>query len=265
MNDFLWKSRMHPYHLVNISPWPFTCACGVFIICSGGVRRIHNYGGHLLAIGVLILSITLSLWWRDVTREATFQGKHTRKVVEGLRIGMLLFICREICFFFSFFWSFFHSSLSPGVEISSWPPTGVTSINPFEVPLLNTVVLLASGATITWSHRALLNSNRAEALGSLILTLFLGFFFTLLQRFEYYYCPFSISDSVFGSTFYVATGFHGLHVAIGSFFILVMLFRHSLSHFTKLRHFGFEASAWYWHFVDVVWLLLYTCIYWWGY
>lgn len=205
-------------------------------------------------------------WWRDVRREAVFQGKHSLKVESGLRIGIALFIVREIFFFFAFFWAFFHSSLSPNVEVgATWPPVSLNAINPYEVPLLNTTVLLGRGATITWAHIALLNSKHKEASIRIIWTISLGALFRYLQFMEYNFRPFTMSDSVYGSSFYIATGFHGLHVLIGTIFIIITFLRHRWGHFTMLHHFGFEASAWYWHFVDVVWLLLFLSIYWWGY
>ena len=204
-------------------------------------------------------------WWRDVVREATFQGRHTAIVEKGLRYGMILFITSEVCFFFAFFWAFFHRSLAPSVEIGvTWPPTGISPLNPFLVPLLNTAVLLSSGVTITWAHHRILAGNRTESIQALFLTILLGVYFTALQAWEYLDAPFTIADRVYGSTFFVATGFHGLHVIIGTTFLLVCFLRLVNFHFSAHHHFGFEAAAWYWHFVDVVWLFLYVCIYWWG-
>lgn len=204
-------------------------------------------------------------WWRDVVRESTFQGWHTTVVEKGLRYGMILFITSEVCFFFAFFWAFFHSRLAPTVEIGvAWPPTGITPLNPFLVPLLKTAVLLSSGVTITWAHHSILAGNHSEAVQALSLTVALGLYFTILQAWEYIDSPFTIADRIYGSTFFVATGFHGLHVIIGTTFLFVCLLRLINRHFSAHHHFGFEAAAWYWHFVDVVWLFLYVCIYWWG-
>jgi len=178
---------------------------------------------------------------------------------------MILFILSEICFFFSFFWAFFHSSLVPTIELGSvWPPQGIEVLNPFSVPLLNTAVLLSSGATVTWAHHAIISGKRDEAIQGLFLTLILGALFTSLQVMEYIEASFCIADSVYGSVFFVATGFHGLHVIIGTTFLAVCWFRLLYHQFTRHHHFGFEAASWYWHFVDVVWLFLYVCIYWWG-
>nr|YP_010148949.1 cytochrome c oxidase subunit III [Pygmaeocidaris prionigera]QQV69853.1 cytochrome c oxidase subunit III [Pygmaeocidaris prionigera] len=258
-------AHQHPYHLVDQSPWPLTGAISGLMMTSGLVLWFHTQSLILLTLGFVLLILTMINWWRDVIREATFQGSHTAPVENGLRYGMILFITSEVCFFFAFFWAFFHSSLAPTVEIGvTWPPTGITPLNPFLVPLLNTAVLLSSGVTITWAHHSILAGNRTEAIQALFLTVALGVYFTMLQAWEYYDAPFTIADSVYGSTFFVATGFHGLHVIIGTTFLLVCFFRLVSFHFSTHHHFGFEAAAWYWHFVDVVWLFLYISIYWWG-
>ncbi|YP_009343949.1 cytochrome c oxidase subunit III (mitochondrion) [Diadema setosum] len=258
-------AHQHPYHLVDQSPWPLTGAISGLMMTSGLVLWFHTQSTSLLFIGFILLITTMINWWRDVVREATFQGSHTAIVENGLRYGMILFITSEVCFFFAFFWAFFHSSLAPSVEIGvTWPPTGISPLNPFLVPLLNTAVLLSSGVTITWAHHSILAGNRTESIQALFLTILLGIYFTALQAWEYLDAPFTIADSVYGSTFFVATGFHGLHVIIGTTFLLVCFFRLVNFHFSAHHHFGFEAAAWYWHFVDVVWLFLYVCIYWWG-
>nr|YP_008994256.1 cytochrome c oxidase subunit III [Nacospatangus altus]AGQ49790.1 cytochrome c oxidase subunit III [Nacospatangus altus] len=258
-------AHQHPYHLVDQSPWPLTGAISALMMTSGLILWFHTGTVTLLVLGLVLLITTMINWWRDVVRESTFQGWHTAVVENGLRYGMILFITSEVCFFFAFFWAFFHSSLAPTVEIGvSWPPTGITPLNPFLVPLLNTAVLLSSGVTITWSHHSILASNYSEAVQALFLTVTLGVYFTILQAWEYIDSPFTIADSIYGSTFFVATGFHGLHVIIGTTFLLICLLRLINHHFSAHHHFGFEAAAWYWHFVDVVWLFLYVCIYWWG-
>nr|YP_009343962.1 cytochrome c oxidase subunit III [Echinothrix diadema]YP_010533945.1 cytochrome c oxidase subunit III [Diadema antillarum]APT41364.1 cytochrome c oxidase subunit III [Echinothrix diadema]UXX49932.1 cytochrome c oxidase subunit III [Diadema antillarum] len=258
-------AHQHPYHLVDQSPWPLTGAISGLMMTSGLVLWFHTQSTSLLFIGFILLITTMVNWWRDVVREATFQGSHTAIVENGLRYGMILFITSEVCFFFAFFWAFFHSSLAPSVEIGvTWPPTGISPLNPFLVPLLNTAVLLSSGVTITWAHHSILAGNRTESIQALFLTILLGVYFTALQAWEYLDAPFTIADSVYGSTFFVATGFHGLHVIIGTTFLLVCFLRLVNFHFSAHHHFGFEAAAWYWHFVDVVWLFLYVCIYWWG-
>nr|YP_004564074.1 cytochrome c oxidase subunit III [Libelloides macaronius]CBW30524.1 cytochrome c oxidase subunit III [Libelloides macaronius] len=255
----------HPYHLVDYSPWPLTGALAALATTAGMVKWFHQYDMSLLILGNLIMVLTMIQWWRDVIRESTLQGLHTSNVIAGLRWGMILFIVSEVFFFISFFWAFFHSSLSPTVELGlSWPPMGIIPFNPLEVPLLNTVILLSSGVTITWAHHSLMNSNYTQTAQGLLFTVLLGIYFTILQAYEYIEAPFTIADSVYGSTFFVATGFHGLHVLIGTTFLIVCFIRHVNYHFSSNHHFGFEAAAWYWHFVDVVWLFLYISIYWWG-
>ena len=255
----------HSYHLVDPSPWPYVMGCGVLLTTVGAVVYFHYSWLSLLLLGIFAMILSIVLWLRDVIREATFLGHHSTIVVSGLKIGFILFIVSEVLFFFSFFWAFFHSSLSPSIEIgATWPPVGVSPLNPFSVPLLNTVILLGSGATITWAHYSIINGNRSESIQGLCLTVILGILFTVLQVIEYMESPFSIADSVYGSIFFVATGFHGLHVVVGTVFLLVCLFRLVSFHLTRSHHFGFEAASWYWHFVDVVWLFLYVFIYWWG-
>nr|YP_007474218.1 cytochrome c oxidase subunit III [Opaepele loihi]AEX32608.1 cytochrome c oxidase subunit III [Opaepele loihi] len=255
----------HTYHLVDSSPWPLTASVSAMMLTTGLVKWFHQFNMDLLLLSLVAMILTMIQWWRDVTREGTYQGLHTSRVMAGLQWGMILFITSEVLFFFSFFWAFFHSSLSPTVELGScWPPVGIQAFNPFQIPLLNTAILLASGATVTWAHHALMESNHSQALQSLALTVTLGLYFTALQAFEYFEAPFTIADSVYGSTFFVATGFHGLHVIVGSTFLMICLYRMYMCHFSAKHHLGFEAAAWYWHFVDVVWLFLYISIYWWG-
>nr|ATP84938.1 cytochrome c oxidase subunit III [Bradypus variegatus]ATP84947.1 cytochrome c oxidase subunit III [Bradypus variegatus] len=257
--------QLHAYHMVNPSPWPLTGALSALLMTSGLTMWFHSNSMTLLITGLTTSFLTMYQWWRDVIRESTFQGHHTTTVQKGLRYGMILFIISEIFFFLGFFWAFYHSSLAPTPEIGGcWPPVGINPLNPLEVPLLNTSVLLASGVSITWAHHSLMEGNRKHTLQALLTTIILGVYFTLLQTSEYFEVPFAISDGVFGSTFIMATGFHGLHVIIGSSFLTVCLLRQLKFHFTSNHHFGFEAAAWYWHFVDVVWLFLYVSIYWWG-
>nr|YP_010257229.1 cytochrome c oxidase subunit III [Dendronanthus indicus]QVM19053.1 cytochrome c oxidase subunit III [Dendronanthus indicus] len=257
--------QAHSYHMVDPSPWPILGAASALLIASGLTMWFHYNSPRLLILGLLSAILVMFQWWRDIVRESTFQGHHTPTVQKGLRYGMALFITSEAFFFLGFFWAFFHSSLAPTPELGGqWPPVGIKPLNPMEVPLLNTAILLASGVTVTWAHHSITEANRKQAIQALLLTVLLGFYFTALQAMEYYEAPFSIADGVYGSTFFVATGFHGLHVIIGSTFLLVCLLRLIKYHFTSNHHFGFEAAAWYWHFVDVVWLFLYIFIYWWG-
>lgn len=256
---------VNPFHLVEFRPWPLVGSIGALALTRGTAAWFHGSSIYLLRLGLFIIGITIIQWWRDVTRERTFQGYHTKKTARGLRMGIILFILSEVCFFFAFFWAFFHRRLAPTIELgNNWPPTGVNPLSPWGVPLLNTVVLLSSGATVTWAHHALLRKEHDEALIGLIATVVLGVEFTVLQASEYLETRFSLADRVYGTTFFVATGFHGLHVLIGTTFLLVCTLRHIISQFTRSHHLGFEAAAWYWHFVDVVWLFLFISIYWWG-
>nr|AYU71325.1 cytochrome c oxidase subunit 3 [Scirtes sp. 2 ACP-2013] len=255
----------HTFHLVNYSPWPLTGAIGTMTLVSGLIKWFHQYEINLLYLGMIISLLTMYQWWRDISREGTLQGLHTFKVTIGLRWGMILFITSEVFFFISFFWGFFHSSLAPTIEIgATWPPNSIIPFNPLEIPLLNTLILLSSGISVTWAHHSLMENNFIQAKQGLFLTIMLGIYFTALQSLEYMESPFSIADAVYGSSFFMATGFHGLHVIIGTTFLTVCLMRHMNNHFSSIHHFGFEAAAWYWHFVDVVWLFLYISIYWWG-
>lgn len=255
----------HPYHLVDYRPWPLTGAIGTITLVTGLIKWFHNFNINLLILGYFIILLTIYQWWRDICREGTFQGKHTILVSKGLRWGIILFIISEIFFFISFFWAFFHRRLSPNIEIGSiWPPISIIPFNPFQIPLLNTIILITSGITVTWAHHALIENNYTQTSQRLFITIILGIYFTILQAYEYIEAPFTIADSIYGSTFFLATGFHGLHVIIGTIFLIICFFRHLNNHFSRNHHFGFEAAAWYWHFVDVVWLFLYISIYWWG-
>ena len=266
-DNYKYIKTKHSWHLVDPSPWPLVAALGGFVMTSGGVLYMHNYigGGNMLFTGVLMVLFVMYTWWRDIVREATFEEQHTFSVQRGMRLGMILFIVSEIMFFFAFFWAFFHSSLSPVYNIGgTWPPVAITVIPTFGIPLKNTFILLSSGATVTWAHHAIIVRAKKQALLALIITLILATLFTSLQAFEYFDSPFTISDSVFGSCFFMTTGFHGFHVFIGTIFIFISFLRIVYNHFTSTHHFGFEAAAWYWHFVDVVWLFLFVTVYWWG-
>lgn len=258
-------TKNHPFHLVNRRPWPILGSLNIFITFIGLIKWFHFNNHSILNFRLVITLLIIFQWWRDIVRERTFQGHHTLKVRIGLRIGIILFIISEIFFFISFFWRFFHNSLSPRIEIGiNWPPFGIETFNPLEIPLLNTVILLSSGITVTWAHHSLIENNYSQTIQGLFITIILGFYFTILQAYEYIEAPFTISDSVYGSSFFIATGFHGLHVIVGSLFLSVCFIRQLINHFSSIHHFGFEAAAWYWHFVDVVWLFLYISIYWWG-
>jgi cytochrome c oxidase subunit 3 len=260
-------NQKHPYHIVDPSPWPITSAFAALSITSSTVMYMHNYSGglSLLGLGFLLLLLSVYAWWRDVIREATYEGHHTLAVQKGLRLGMLLFIVSEVMFFVAFFWGFFHSSLSPVFNIGGvWPPVGIEIINPWGIPLLNTAILLSSGFFLTWAHYGILVGSRRSSILGLSICIVLAIIFTGLQGFEYVNAPFSISDGIYGSVFFMSTGFHGFHVFIGTIFLSVCLGRLLVGHFSRNHHLGFEAASWYWHFVDVVWLFLFICIYWWG-
>jgi cytochrome c oxidase subunit III len=257
----------HPYHLVEPSPWPALGAFAALLAFGGAVMFMHSYAGGswIMAAGILLILLTMFLWWRDVIREAEFKGDHTPVVALSHRYGMALFIASEVMFFVAFFWAFFNASLFPTEAIGKvWPPKDIHPFDAFDLPFLNTLILLTSGATVTWAHHALREDNRRDVLRGLALTILLGISFTCVQAWEYSHAPFSFTAGIYPSTFFMATGFHGFHVMIGTTFLTVCFFRALKGHFKPDHHVGFEAAAWYWHFVDVVWLFLFTCIYWWG-
>ncbi|MDA8049312.1 MAG: cytochrome c oxidase subunit 3 [Rhodospirillales bacterium] len=257
-----------PYHLVDPSPWPIIGALfGALTLV--GIIMVGNFNNYtLLVIGVLGVAFVMVMWWRDVIRESRTPGLHTPIVRLGLRYGMLFFITSEVMFFVAFFWAFFNFALFPEhvsfAKIAEWPPAGIHTDNPFSVPFLLTMILLLSGTTVTWAHHCLLERDRKGLITGLGLTILLGISFTLGQLYEYTHSPFPFHAGIYPSVFFLATGFHGFHVIVGTCFLTVCWFRAQKGHFSPERHFGFEAAAWYWHFVDVVWLFLFTCVYLWG-
>lgn len=254
---------MTPFHLTQKRPWPFLSSLGALGIIVGLINLFYIKTPILFLIRLGYLFGISGIWWRDVIRERF--GHHTRWVLSGLKLGIVCFILREVIFFFSFFWSYFSRSMSPHPFIgSSWPPTGIEALDPFHVPFLNTLILLTSGFTITWRYYELSKiENRNSGIYSLFITAFLGVFFLLLQIIEYKSTFFTITDRVYGSLFFIITGFHGLHVLVGTLIIIVCLVRIIKFHFSKRHHVGFEICIWYWHFVDVVWIFLYIFVYWW--
>jgi len=264
--------QAQPFHLVTPSPWPLLTSFALLILTSATVMYFNGYanpfgdsGLFLVRVGFATTLGAMILWFRDVITEGTFLGDHTFLVQKGITMGIGLFIVSEVFFFLSVFWAFFHSSLSPTVELGAqWPPLGIPTINPFELPLLNTVLLLSSGATVTYAHHSLIEGNRRGAIFGTILTILFAILFTICQGIEYANAEFTIADGVYGSTFFFSTGFHGIHVLIGTAFIAVAFFRMLSYHLTDMHHAGFEASILYWHFVDVVWLFLFVTVYWWG-
>ncbi len=284
----------HDYHLVNPSAWPIVGSIGTlllalgFVVMQKGLGPADNFflgDGQpwLFGMGAVILTFTCVGWWGDVIKESR-QGDHTPVVDIGLRYGMILFIASEVMFFVAWFWVFFELAIfhenraAWAVPVwdeattqawANWPPPHVETFDPFQLPLMNTLILLLSGTTVTWAHHALQQNDRKGATLGLLLTVLLGCLFTYVQfGVEYPEAGFAFGNpegvgnaSVYGASFFMATGFHGAHVIIGTIFLAVCLFRMIAGQFTPTKHFGLEAAAWYWHFVDVVWLFLFTFVY----
>ena len=269
-------SPQHDYHLVDPSPWPAVGAVSAFVLAVGLITWMHHvvsFAPMIFAAGALGVAYTMIGWWRDVIREAEYQHHHTRVVQLSHRYGMILFIASEVMFFVAWFWAYFNTALFPADELvahnlvnvgGQWPPKGVETFDPWHLPLLNTLILLTSGTTVTWAHHALLENDRQGLKWGLICTILLGLSFTCVQAYEYSHAHFAFSGNIYGATFFMATGFHGAHVIIGSIFLIVCLLRAYTGQFSPKQHLGFEFAAWYWHFVDVVWLFLFSCIYVWG-
>nr|YP_003208289.1 cytochrome c oxidase subunit III [Lucinella divaricata]ABJ91102.1 cytochrome c oxidase subunit 3 [Lucinella divaricata] len=248
----------HGYHMVQLSPWPLVASVGAFAGVVGMVNWFHGKGVLVMMIGTVLLGWTMIGWWWDVVVEATFLGRHTSLVYRGLRVGVLCFIMSEVFFFFTFFWSYIYYSKVMG---HMWPPEGILPLYPYGVPLLNTVILVGSGFTVTWSQRCLSAGDREQALVGLFLTVGLGLFFTYIQACEFFATSFTIADTVYGSVFFIMTGFHGIHVIVGTVFLMVCWLRMWRNHFAPSHHFGFTGASWYWHFVDVVWIFLFILVY----
>lgn len=275
-------TKNHDYHILDPSPWPLIGSIGAFIIAIGGVVWMQSLKGAeatmgmsgpwVFIIGLAIVLYTMYGWWSDTVKEA-HAGDHTPVVSMHLRYGMIMFIASEVMFFVAWFWAFFDASLfyDEAQQVArvaytggQWPPAGTTVLDPLHLPLFNTITLLLSGTTVTWAHHALLEGERKGLIWGLTLTIALGLIFAVVQVAEYAIAPFSFSDSIYGATFFMATGFHGFHVFIGVLFLGVCLLRALRGHFSQEKHFGFEAAAWYWHFVDVVWLFLFVAVYIWA-
>ena len=272
-------AKHHDYHLVDPSPWPILGAASALAMTMGGVYWFRG-GTPLISIaGILGMIYVMIAWWRDVIDEAQNRGDHTPVVQLHLRYGMILFIASEVMFFVAWFWAYFDVALFPAsheefmrTELlgGHWPPTPTadgrfkSTFDAWHLPLLNTLILLTSGTTVTWAHHALIENDRRGLIQGLWLTILLGITFTCVQAYEYAHAAFAFSGNVYGATFFMATGFHGFHVLIGTIFLIVCLIRVYRGHFSPTQHLGFEFAAWYWHFVDVVWLFLFACIYVWG-
>jgi cytochrome c oxidase subunit 3 len=257
------EKKNHPYHLVNPSPWPFVGALSAFGLTAGGVLFLRGHTPALFMAGLALFIFTLLGWWHDVIKEA--KHDHNPIIRRGFQYGMMLFILSEVMFFIAFFWAYFDAALYPTESIGHvWPPKNIKTLDPFDLPYLNTLLLLLSGTTVTWAHYSLVEGNMKDAIQKIGFTVLLGITFLGVQAFEYSHASFTFKDGIYPSTFYMATGFHGFHVLVGTIFLAVCFFRARAGHFKSDDHFGFEAAAWYWHFVDVVWLFLFISIYWWG-
>jgi cytochrome c oxidase subunit III len=273
--------KHHDYHLVDPSPWPVVGSVAALFLAIGAIIWMKSSGDGVFGIrgpwifaaGAIGVLITMFLWWRDVAIEGVYKGDHTPVVQLSLRYGMILFIASEVMFFVAWFWAYFSTALFPA-DIHQvmrgdfvgheWPPKNIQTFNPWHLPLLNTLILLTSGTTVTFAHHRLLDDDRKGLKLGLILTILLGVSFTCIQAYEYMHAPFHYAGNIYGATFFMATGFHGAHVIIGTIFLTVCLIRAYAGQFTPKQHIGFEFAAWYWHFVDVVWLFLFSCIYVWG-
>lgn len=263
--------KNHDYHLVDPSPWPILTAFGVFAMAATFIFYMHEMGSGLFPIIALIIVCAMAFfWWVDITNEGEFQGHHTPVVQLHLRYGVFMFLLSEVMFFVAWFWAYFDAALFPNELIQEmrveytggvWPPLSVLTFDAWDLPFINTLVLLLSGFAVTWAHHALIHNDRKTVIAGLSGAVALGVLFTILQAIEYSHAAFGIADGLYPSTFYLATGFHGFHVIIGTIFLFVILIRTIKGHFKPDHHFGFEAAAWYWHFVDVIWIFLFIFIY----
>lgn len=254
-----------PFLAVQTSFWPLLVSLILFSMLGNSVLYFNiKLSISLVLLSVFLLILISFLWWKDFSRERML-GYHTHKLELSLRVSMLLFILSEVFFFVRFFWAFYDASLAPNIELGMiWPPKGIVPLAVYSVPLLNTVILLTRGITVTWAHHSLINNYFFKSLVSLLITVCLGIYFLYMQYLEYSEAQFAISDGVYGRTFFMATGFHGIHVIVGTLFLSYSFFNLISAKLLFNHHFSFEAAAWYWHFVDVVWLILFISIYWWG-
>jgi len=264
--------KPHPYHIVRPSIWPLASSGAAGLLAVGAVMYMHDvtlFGGKVgikgVTIGLLAVLLCMFFWWKDIIFETIKENVHNKITEIGLRYGMITFIASEVMFFVAFFWAFFNGAFYPTEAIGFvWPPAEIHILDPFDIPLLMTLILLLSGSTVTWAHHAIMHGNQKDMVTALGLTVGLGVLFMGFQVYEYTHLNFGFADSIYSSAFYMATGFHGFHVLVGTIFLAVCWIRAARGHFTKDQHFGFEAAAWYWHFVDVVWLFLFVAVYIWG-
>nr|ARX96658.1 cytochrome c oxidase subunit 3 [Eucera floralia] len=258
--------KNHPFHMVTLSPWPILLSLCLMNLLMSTLIWMYLYTYIMMIFNFFTFIYCLIHWFRDVIRESTFQGCHTYMVIKFLKFSMILFIISELFFFISFFWTYFHSSIVPNIEINMmWPPKNINFFNPYDIPLLNSIILITSGITVTWNHYCMLNFKYKLFNYTLIITIMLGMYFSLIQYIEYYEASFTFNDGIYGSIFFLMTGFHGLHVIIGILMLLSCYIRFKMNQFSTIHHFNYILSLWYWHFVDVIWLFLYIFIYWWMY
>ncbi len=264
--------KNHDYHILTPSIYPFLGAVAAFVMLFGAVQWMHDSGPWMFLIGFVAVLYTMFGWWGETIKENK-AGDHTPVVLIGLRYGFILFIMSEVMFFSAWFWTFFKHAMYPMGEMSPikdgvWPPAGIETFDPWHLPLINTLILLLSGCAVTWAHHALVHNNDRKALiQGLAIGIAFGIAFTFLQGYEYAHLlheGWKFGEDEFYSNFFMATGFHGFHVVIGTIFLTVCLIRAMKGDFTPEQHVGFEAAAWYWHFVDVVWLFLFVAVYIWG-
>nr|YP_010872775.1 cytochrome c oxidase subunit III [Laemobothrion maximum]WGU50339.1 cytochrome c oxidase subunit 3 [Laemobothrion maximum] len=250
---------INPFSVVSLSPWPLLMSMTLFNMFMSISFMLYKSSFYMLILTTLSIVWIILLWMRDLNRE-NMQGYFTHLIQKGFKLGMILFISSEIMFFLSIFWAYFYYYISP---LELWPPMGIHTINPLKVPLLGTLILISSGVTLTISHYYLMKSKFIHMTTFLFLTIILGMIFTSLQISEFFDSSFTIADGIFGSLFFVSTGFHGMHVIFGSAMLSWIFMNFMIKSIaTYFDICSFEIIAWYWHFVDVVWLFLYVMIYW---
>nr|YP_009504246.1 cytochrome c oxidase subunit III [Histiostoma feroniarum]AWX53522.1 cytochrome oxidase subunit 3 [Histiostoma feroniarum] len=257
--------KFNPFHLVEVSPWPFFTSLSILSFALGVIIMVRMFICIFFFISLIFLLFSSFIWGRDIHREGCYLGSHNIEALDGFKLGMVFFILSECFFFLGMFWGYFHLAEIPSFALGGvWPPTDVLTFDPKGIPFLNTVLLVSSGISVTWSHHSLESGGFKNSLLGLLFTILLGFIFTFFQFIEYYVASFTISCSSYSSIYFMGTGFHGFHVIIGTMLLLICLIRFSLLSISPLHSSGFECSIWYWHFVDVVWFFLYLVFYWWG-